>query len=599
MRKLSLLVVMVMVLGMLAACGPEAATPVPPTATTAAEQATATAPAVEEPTEEPTEITEATATSAVTSTGGTLTDIKQRGKLIVGVKYDVPTFGFLNPQTNKVEGFDVDMAKAVAKRIFGNEEAVEFTEAISANRIPYLNEGKVDVIFSTMTANAERAQQIDFSDCYYVAGQSLLVPVNSTITDVNGLAGKTVGTVSGSTSERNIRQFAPEAKVELFATYAEAVQAMESGRVEVVTTDDIILYGFAKRNPEKFKVVGGQFTTEPYAAGVKKGNSDLLAEVNGAIRDLKQNGGWAPSYKTWLSENVPALPPQDWRDVAKPATQPAASPAASPAVTATVTTTSTGVMTSTAGGTLADIKQRGKLIVGVKYDVPTFGFLNPQTNKVEGFDVDMAKAVAKRIFGNEEAVEFTEAISANRIPYLNEGKVDVIFSTMTANAERAQQIDFSDCYYVAGQSLLVPVNSTITDVKGLAGKTVGTVTGSTSEKNIRQFAPEAKVELFATYAEAVQAMESGRVEVVTTDDIILYGFAKRNPEKFKVVGGQFTKEPYAAGVRKGNSDLLAEVNGAIRDLKQNGGWATSYRTWLSEDVPALPPQEWRDVAKQP
>ncbi|HYP39912.1 MAG TPA: glutamate ABC transporter substrate-binding protein [Chloroflexia bacterium] len=598
MRKLSLLVVMVMVLGMLAACGPEAATPVPPTATTAVEQATATAPAVEEPTET---TDEATATPSTSSAGGTLADIKQRGKLIVGVKYDVPTFGFLNPQTNKVEGFDVDMAKAVARRIFGNEEAVEFTEAISANRIPYLNEGKVDIIFSTMTANEERAQQIDFSDCYYVAGQSLLVPVNSTITDVNGLAGKTVGTVSGSTSERNIRQFAPEAKVELFATYAEAVQAMESGRVEVVTTDDIILYGFAKRNPEKFKVVGGQFTTEPYAAGVKKGNSDLLAEVNGAIRDLKQNGGWATSYRTWLSENVPALPPQDWRDVAKPATTPAASPAATtgPVITATVTTTTTGVMTSTAGGTLADIKQRGKLIVGVKYDVPTFGFLNPQTNKVEGFDVDMAKAVARRIFGNEEAIEFTEAISANRIPYLNEGKVDVIFSTMTANEERAQQIDFSDCYYVAGQSLLVPVNSTIADVNGLAGKTVGTVTGSTSERNIRQFAPEARVELFATYAEAVQAMESGRVEVVTTDDIILYGFAKRNPEKFKVVGGQFTKEPYAAGVRKGNSDLLAEVNGAIRDLKENAGWGDIYTKWLSEDVPQFPPQDWRDVTKQP
>jgi putative glutamine transport system substrate-binding protein len=598
MRKLSSLVVLVMVLGMLAACGPEAATPVPPTATTVVEQATATAPAMEA-TEEPTAIDEATATSPASSTGGgTLADIKKRGKLIVGVKYDVPTFGFLNPQTNKLEGFDVDMAKAVAKRIFGNEEAVEFTEAVSANRIPYLNEGKVDVIFSTMTANAERAEQIDFSDCYYVAGQALLVPTNSTITDVNGLAGKTVGTVSGSTSEKNIRQFAPEAKVELFTTYAEAVQAMESGRVEVVTTDDIILYGFAKRSPDKFKVVGGQFTTEPYAAGVKKGNSDLLAEVNGAIRDLKQNGGWATSYKTWLSEDVPAIPPQDWRDVAKPATQPAAT--TSPLVDATVTTTATtGVMTSTAGGTLADIRQRGKLIVGVKYDVPTFGFLNPQTNKLEGFDVDMAKAVARRIFGNEDAIEFTEAISANRIPYLNEGKVDVIFSTMTANEERAQQIDFSDCYYVAGQALLVPVNSTITDVNGLAGKTVGTVTGSTSEKNIRQFAPEAKVELFSTYAEAVLAMESGRVEVVTTDDIILYGFAKRNPEKFKVVGGQFTKEPYAAGVRKGNSDLLAEVNGAIRDLKENAGWGDIYTKWLSAEVPQFPPQEWRDVTKQP
>jgi ABC-type amino acid transport substrate-binding protein len=94
-------------------------------------------------------------------------------------------------------------------------------------------------------------------------------------------------------------------------------------------------------------------------------------------------------------------------------------------------------------------------------------------------------------------------------------------------------------------------------------------------------------------------MESGRVEAVTTDDIILYGFAKRSPDKFKVVGGQFTKEPYAAGVKKGNSDLLAEVNGAIRDLKENAGWADIYTKWLSAEVPQFPPQEWRDVTKQP
>lgn len=254
-----------------------------------------------------------------------------------------------------------------------------------------------------------------------------------------------------------------------------------------------------------------------------------------------------------------------------------------------------------AGGgdtSLSAIKQRGKLIVGVKYDVPLYGFLNPDTNKVEGFDVEMARAVAQRIFGNPDAIEFKEAVSKNRIPYLDQGVVDVVFSTMTANEDRAKQIDFSDCYYVAGQSLLVPASSAIGSVKDLGGKTVGTVKGSTSEQNIRKAAPDAKVELFDTYSEAVQAMQSGRVDVVTTDDIILYGFQKRDPDKFKVVGGQFTQEPYAAGVKKGNAELLAEVNAAIRDLKQNGKWAELYKKWISNDVPTVPPQEWRDVGKK-
>jgi ABC-type amino acid transport substrate-binding protein len=246
--------------------------------------------------------------------------------------------------------------------------------------------------------------------------------------------------------------------------------------------------------------------------------------------------------------------------------------------------------------TVSGIEARGKLIVGVKYDVPTFGYLNPATNQVEGFDVEFGKAIAEKIFGDASKVEFKEAISANRIPYLNDSVVDIVFSTMTANEDRAKQIDFTDCYYVAGQSLLVPIDSDITDLASLAGKTVGTVTGSTSEKNIREKAPEATVELFGTYSEAVQAMESGRVDAVTTDDIILYGFAKQNPDKFKVVGDQFTTEPYAGGVQKGNSSLLEIANEVIREAKSSGKWEEWYNTWISsETAPEVPPQEWRDA----
>lgn len=308
MRKVLSVLAMFLLAASVAACGDTpTATPVPPTATAA----------VAAPT---TSTGDSVPTVAVTNplSDTSLSAIKSRGKLRVGVKFDVPTFGYLNPATNQVEGFDVEFGKAIAEKIFGDSSKVEFVEAISANRIPYLNDAVVDVVFSTMTANEDRAKQIDFTDCYYVAGQSLLVPTDSTITDLATLAGKTVGTVTGSTSEKNIRAAAPEAKVELFATYAEAVQAMQSGRVDAVTTDDIILYGFAKQNPDKFKVVGGQFTTEPYAGGLKKGNTELLTLINEVVRDAKSSGKWAEWYTTWISpDNVPSIPPQEWRDVVK------------------------------------------------------------------------------------------------------------------------------------------------------------------------------------------------------------------------------------------------------------------------------------------
>jgi len=121
-------------------------------------------------------------------------------------EYDVPMFGLLNPTSNKVEGFDVDIAKEIATAIFGNPDAIEYKEAVSKNRIPFLQDGTVDLVISTMTVNADREQQIDFSNVYYLAGQSLLVPKASAIASINDLAGKKVGTAKGSTSENNIRK---------------------------------------------------------------------------------------------------------------------------------------------------------------------------------------------------------------------------------------------------------------------------------------------------------------------------------------------------------------------------------------------------------
>jgi putative glutamine transport system substrate-binding protein len=264
-----------------------------------------------------------------------------------------------------------------------------------------------------------------------------------------------------------------------------------------------------------------------------------------------------------------------------------ASPGAAPA--------SKGLPKAADGTLLRKIQDRGKIVVGVKYDVPMFGLLNPSTNKVEGFDVDMAKEIANYILGSPDAVEFKEAISNNRIPFLKDGTVDIIVSTMTINAEREKEIDFSVVYYLAGQSLLAPQNSAITGVKDLAGKKVGTAKGSTSEKNIRAAAPQADARLFDGYSEAVAAMAAGQLDAVTTDDNILIGFQSKEPNKWKLVGGQFTKEPYGIGVAQGHLELVEVVTKVIRDLKASGKWKDIYK----KNVPAAPPDppidDWRKI----
>ena len=120
-----------------------------------------------------------------------------------------------------------------------------------------------------------------------------------------------------------------------------------------------------------------------------------------------------------------------------------------------------------AGSTMGKIQEAGEIKIGVKYDVPPFGFKNPQNDEIEGFDVDFGKAIADKL-GVEP--KFVEAISDNRIPFLQDGTVDLVLSTMTINAERAQEIEFSEPYYIARGRILVPQDSDITGVDDLAGK---------------------------------------------------------------------------------------------------------------------------------
>ncbi len=254
--------------------------------------------------------------AAPAPSGSLLRKVQDRGKIVIGVKYDIPTFGYLDPRSNQLQGFDVDLGKAIAREMLGSESKAEFTQARSADRIPFLNSGQVDLVLSTMTANEERAREIDFTDTYYIAGQSLLVGRDSTITGIRDLAGRTVCSVSGSTSEQNLREKAPQAQVVLFGTYSECVQALDTRRADAVTTDDIILLGFAKDAPDRYKVVGGQFTIEPYAGGVAKNNGEFLDAVNAAIRAIKSSGEWKRIYEKNLpGVAAPDPPPADWREV--------------------------------------------------------------------------------------------------------------------------------------------------------------------------------------------------------------------------------------------------------------------------------------------
>ena len=232
------------------------------------------------------------------------------------------------------------------------------------------------------------------------------------------------------------------------------------------------------------------------------------------------------------------------------------------------------------------IKKRGTIKIGVKYDAPPFGSLNPQTNQVTGFDVDIARAIAKKIFGSPDKVELVQVKSDNRIPLVQNGDIDAFVATATITPARMKTIDFSNVYYRAGQSLLVKKNSPIRSYRDLDGKGVCSVQGSTPEQTIRRLVPKANVVTFETYPECLTALRGGRVDAVTTDNVILGGFEAQDPNNLDLVGGLFTFEPYGIGIRKGNTSLTKAINDTLAELKKSGEYAKLHEKWLKKPLPS-------------
>ncbi|MGH2808017.1 MAG: glutamate ABC transporter substrate-binding protein [Actinomycetota bacterium] len=228
----------------------------------------------------------------------TLGEIQERGEIKVGVKFDVPLFGFKNPQSGEVEGFDVDLAQMVADRL-GVE--LELVEAISDNRIPFLQEGTVDLVLSTMTITTDRDAEIDFSRPYYVAHGRILTPKDSGIEDADGLNGKRVCTALGSTYEGLIPDIAPDSELNTVDSYSECFQLMQRGRTDALVTDDVILAGFLQQD-DTLHIVGDDLTTDPYGAGVKEGETEFADFVSGIIEDTFADGTWQELYDKWIGQ---------------------------------------------------------------------------------------------------------------------------------------------------------------------------------------------------------------------------------------------------------------------------------------------------------
>jgi glutamate transport system substrate-binding protein len=245
------------------------------------------------------------------------------------------------------------------------------------------------------------------------------------------------------------------------------------------------------------------------------------------------------------------------------------------------------------GTTMATLSQAGEITVGTKFDQPLFG-LKGLSGQPEGFDVEIAKIIAAALGIPEDGVTFVETPSAVREEKIETDEVDMVVATYTINDQRKERVSFAGPYYQAGQDLMVTADNTeITGPESLrpTGSVVCSVTGSTPAEKIREYVDPANLVLFDVYSKCADALRTGQVDAVTTDNVILLGLVDASDDEFKLVGEPFTEEPYGIGIKKGDVAFCEFINDTLTAAAEDGRYAeawTSTAGSVQEEVPELP-----------
>ncbi|MFA6299131.1 MAG: glutamate ABC transporter substrate-binding protein [Nocardioides sp.] len=231
------------------------------------------------------------------------------------------------------------------------------------------------------------------------------------------------------------------------------------------------------------------------------------------------------------------------------------------------------------GSRMRELVEAGEMTIGVKFDQPGLGFKDAASDLPTGFDVEIAKILASELgMDPAEDVTWEETISDNREPFLKEGRVDLVLASYSITDERRQEVGQTGPYFITGQQVLVASDSDITGIEDLKGKTVCSVTGSTSLENVE--AAGAKGAPAETYSQCAEDVLNGTVEAMSTDGSILLGLAAQNEGELKVVGEEFSEERIGVGYSLDYPEMCGWINEVLQKSFDDGSWEEAFELTL-------------------
>jgi ABC-type amino acid transport substrate-binding protein len=493
--------------------------------------------------------------------------IRARGSLVVGVRYDLPPFGYITEEGEEA-GFGVDVGRELARRWLGDAQAVRFRQVRTDTAIDHLQAGDVDIVVTSLIHTQDREAGADFGLPYFVDGHALLMRSADAAVfgGLESLQGRTVGVVAWEGMDDELEAAVPfTLTFQIYDRFDAAVEGLGRGEVDAVADLRQRLFWGALLLPET--AIVGQHTSASVAFAFPQ-NDPLFADlVNLTFQDMVADGTYAELYGRWFGMEFP-LDVERWPGEEVP------SLADAPIVTSVP-------------DTISAIESRGRLAVAMPIDRSPFAYTDT-TGAPVGYEVNLVQRLAGRWLGDGTAVDFiTTTVEAGR-DMLRTGQADLLIGGLAHTRAAELEIDFSLTTYVAGEGLLIWAGTPVTDLLDLSGQPMAVVEGS---EEVLQAAAEAAgvqltIMLRPSVESAISLLEGGYAVAVVGDRADLLGPAYATPG-MGVLPLRLAHVPLALGLPPGDSAFRDLVNLTLLAMRAEGELDALYYNWFDDAPPAL------------
>ena len=473
-------------------------------------------------------------------------------KLVMVTSADYPPYQFRKTESGNSEivGFDIDIAKYIAKKL---GYKLEIRDTDFNGIIPALQSKRADFAMSGMTPTSERKKNVAFSDLYYEAQNTIVSQKSSDLKNPTDLAGKKVGVELGTTQEKTARSL-KDIQVVALNRPGSIIQDLKSKRLDAAILEDTVAKGYVANNPELTYNPIPTTSEEAGSAIAFPKNSPLVNSFNQVLREMKQTGELSTLVTKWFgNDGIQQISNQTNNEVANAAT----------------------------ANKIAVAQNSGrKLTMVTSADYPPYEFRKTgggAGGEIIGFDVDIAKYIIREL-GYELEIKDTDF--SGIIPALQSGRADFAMAGMTPTPERQKNVDFSDIYYEAKNTIVTKKGANLTTIEGLSGKRVGVQLGSTQEKFAKEKVKGAKIVALNKTGDLIQEIKANRIDGAIIEDTIAKGFVANNPSlEFNTIPSSAEEAGSAIAFPKG-SPLVQPFNKVLQQMKQKGEIDALVKKWF-------------------